>query len=126
MRDVNERNRVLYGLSQKSEAIKKQITKAYEKEKDAITSLEDIDKEEKQKKLITLQSNFQDSMRIIQEYETFSNVETGRIFFTVDEILAQLFEGLNTEIKVFRQQLSTDLGTIANELKDIKKKLSKK
>jgi len=124
MRDVNERNRLLHNFAQVSEAIKKRLGDDFKAEKDGINTLED--EEEKKQSLIELQSKFQDTMKVVTEFEGFINSEVGRIYLTVDEVITQVFEKLYQEMTVFRQQLSTDLGTIANELKDIKKKLSKK
>lgn len=123
MRDVNERNRLLHNFAQVSEAIKKRLGNDFQAEKDGIDT---EDEEEKKQILVELQLKFQDTMKVVTEFESFINSEAGRIYLTVDEVISQVFEKLYQEMTVFRQQLSTDLGTIANELKDIKKKLSKK
>lgn len=124
MRDVNERNRLLHNFAQVSEAIKKRLGDDFKAEKDGIDTLED--EKEKKQLLVELQLKFQDTMKVVTEFEGFINSEVGRIYLTVDEVISQVFDKLYKEMAVFRHQLSTDLGTIANELKDIKKRVIKR
>lgn len=125
MRDVNERNRLLHNFAQVSETIKKRIGSDFQTKIDNMESLE-IGDDEKKELRVELQSRFQDEIKVVTEFEGYINSEVGRIYLTVDEVISQVFDNLYKEMAVFRQQLSADLGTIANELKDIKKKLSKK